>query len=167
MDNPTASLSHQGGWGSCLQCAPEQPLLLPGDSELGQALLSYPPCPFGHMGNKISFRGSFACLHWRGFPLGSVGGAELPGGALDETLREALLQERRSNMTFPNSTSTQFLLGARTMCHPHATVQEQSCPMMWTRDPAESASTVLAVAWPHFSAAPTLLRGWTMIVLQH
>lgn len=50
-------------------------------------------------------------------------------GALDEILREVVLQDRRSQVAFPNSTLTQFLLGVPTCVPPpcHCAGAELSC----------------------------------------
>lgn len=65
-----------------------QPLLFLGGSGLGASLLSHPLCPFCHMGDKISSRGSFGCLYW--VRLVSFWGAfevqRCSGGALEDTL---------------------------------------------------------------------------------
>lgn len=94
-----------------------QLLLFPGGSELGQSLLSYPPCPFCHMGNKISEAVLAACIGGVSF-WGVLEVQSYSGGALDEILREVLLQDRRPNVAFPNSTWTQFLLGVPTHVQP-------------------------------------------------
>lgn len=105
-----------------------QPLLFPGGSELGQSLLSYPPCPFCHMGNKISEAVLSACIGDVSF-WGALEVQSYSGGSLDEILREALLQERRPNMAFPNSTLTQLQLGVLTHLPPpcHYAGAELSC----------------------------------------
>lgn len=56
--------------------------------------------------------------------------------------REAL------TLAFPNS-----MFGYLALCHPYATAQEQSHPVVWARDSTESPSMALSAAGPCFSAA--------------